>query len=354
MRLVGFLSPGDQLGCDALVEIALSGGLHRDADLFYADEVRISPASREREPFFKPEFSPDLLLSTNYIGRPWFCSTSLLGKTDVTPRRLLECGEYDLILRCTEQAERIQHLSKLLCQRGIQEIDSAEQEAAALVGAAARRGIAADVLVGAVPGTWRFRRTQPVSGLVSIIIPTCAARGYVETCIRSLRERTAYRNFEIICIDNIPDDQAPWKIWLRQNSDKIVAMPAAFNWSHFNNRGAEVAAGEYLLFLNDDIEVTQADWLDALLEHAQRPEVAWWDRSFSIPAARCSTPACFSPHWVIARHAFRFTAADEPGYFGLALTQRNVIAVTGACMLMRRGSVRVARRVRRGARDHQQ
>ncbi len=336
LRLVGFLSPGDRFGCDALLETALSSGLHRDADFFYADEVRLSSASHEREPFFKPDFSPDLLLSTNYIGRPWFASTALLGKIGVTPRSLLESGEYDLVLRCTEQAEQIHHLPKLLCLRGRQQIDDAEVEAAALARAAVRRGIAADILVGAVPGTWRFRRTQPVSGMVSIIIPTCAARGYVETCIKTLRERTAYHNFEIICIDNIPDNQIAWKIWLQQNSDKIVPMPDAFNWSYFNNRGAEAAAGEYLLFLNDDVEVIQPDWLDAMLEHVRRPEVAVVGPQLLYPDNKVQHGGMFLATPGIARHAFRFAASDEPGYFGLALTQRNVIAVTGACMLMRR------------------
>jgi hypothetical protein len=167
LRLVGLLLPGDELGCDALLEMALSTALHRDVDFIYADEMRISPASHEREPFFKPDFSPDLLLSTNYIGRPWFASTALLGKTGITPRSLLESGEYDAVLRCTEQAEQIHHLPKLLCLRGAQQIDDADAEAAALARVATRRGIAAEVLVGAVPGTWRFRRMQPVSGMVS-------------------------------------------------------------------------------------------------------------------------------------------------------------------------------------------
>ena len=240
------------------------------------------------------------------------------------------------MLRCTEQAVHVHHLPKLLCQRGMQKIDDAEMEAAALTRAAARRGIAAEVLAGAVPGTWRLRRTQPATGMVSIIIPTCAARGYVETCIKSLRERTAYRNFEIICVDNIPDSQVAWKIWLQQNADKIVPMPDAFNWSHFNNRGVEAASGEYLLFLNDDIEMIQPDWLDALLEHAQRPEVAIVGPQLLYPDSKVQHAGMFLATRGIARHAFRFAAADEPGYFGLALTQRNVIAVTGACMLMRR------------------
>ena len=230
----------------------------------------------------------------------------------------------------------VHHVPDLLCQRGMQKTDDAEMEVAALTRAAARRGIAAEVLAGAVPGTWRLRRTQPATGMVSIIIPTCAARGYIETCIKSLRERTAYRNFEIICVDNIPDSQVAWKIWLQQNADKVVPMPDAFNWSHFNNRGVEAASGEYLLFLNDDIEMIQPDWLDALLEHAQRPEVAVVGPQLLYPDGKVQHAGMFLATRGIARHAFRFAAADEPGYFGLALTQRNVIAVTGACMLMRR------------------
>ena len=118
--------------------------------------------------------------------------------------------------------------------------------------------------------------------------------------------------------------------------DKLVPMPDAFNWSYFNNRGAAVAAGEYLLFLNDDIEIMQPDWLDAMLEHVQRPEVAVVGPQLLYPDGKVQHAGMFLAAPGIARHAFRFAASDEPGYFGLALTQRNVIAVTGACMLMRR------------------
>jgi ADP-heptose:LPS heptosyltransferase/GT2 family glycosyltransferase len=336
LRLVGLLAAGDRLGCDALLRVALASGLHRDADMLYADEVRLSPVSGEREPFFKPDYSPDLLLSANYIGRPWFASTALLGRTGVTSRDLLQSGEYDAVLRCAEQAVHVHHVPALLCRRGVPQIDDAEVEAAALTRAAARRGMAAELLAGAAPGAWRLRRTAPATGMVSIIIPTCAARGYIETCINSLRDRTAYRNFEIICVDNIPAGQVAWKIWLQQNADRVVAMPEAFNWSQFNNRGVEAASGEYLLFLNDDIEVVQPDWLDALLEHAQRPEVAVVGPQLLYPDNKVQHAGMFLSARGVARHAFRFAAADEPGYFGLALTQRNVIAVTGACMLMRR------------------
>ncbi|MEJ0016680.1 MAG: glycosyltransferase family 9 protein [Acetobacteraceae bacterium] len=335
-RLIGFLSPGDRLGCDAMLRFALAGGLHREADLLYADELRISPASHEREAFFKPDFSPDLLLATNYFGRPWFAAAPLLARVGATLRDLIERGEYDIVLRCSEAATEIHHIASVLCQRGPVQIDLAETEVAALTRATVRRGIAAEVEAAATPGTWRVRRTQPATGLVSIIIPTCAARGYIETCITSLRERTTYRNFEIVCVDNIPDSQLAWKVWLQQNADVVVPMPDAFNWSHFNNRGVEAASGEYLLFLNDDIEVVQPDWLDVLLEHAQRPEVAVVGPQLLYPDGKVQHAGMFLAARGVARHAFRFAASDDPGYFGLALTQRNVMAVTGACMLMRR------------------
>ncbi|HEY7580005.1 MAG TPA: glycosyltransferase family 9 protein [Acetobacteraceae bacterium] len=336
VRLICFLLPGDRLGCDALLRIALASGLRPDADLLYADEVRISPASREREPFFKPDFSPDLLLSTNYIGRPWFAAAGLLDSSGVRRCDLLEHGEYDALLRCAEQARQVQHVPDLLCRRGPSQIDDATLEKAALSRAAARLGVAAEVSAGAVSGTWRLRRTEPASGLVSIIIPTCGSGGFIERCIESLRQCTAYRDFEIVCVDNIPDQQVAWKLWLQQNADTIVPMPDGFNWSRFNNSGVKHAKGEFLLFLNDDIEVLRPEWLDAMLEHARRPEVAVIGPQLLYPDNKVQHAGMFLAKRGTARHAFRFAAADEPGYFGLALTQRNVIAVTGACMLMRR------------------
>ena len=333
---IGFLSAGDELGCDALLELALASGLHRDADLIYADELRASPASRRREPFCKPDFSPDLLLSTNYIGRPWFASAALLGRAGVTPANLPEHGEYNAVLRCSELAAAIHHVPKVLCQRGAAQLDAPELEEWALLRAAERRGIQAELQPGCIAGTWRLRRTRASHGLVSIIIPTCAARGYIETCIKTLRERTAYQDYEIVCLDNIPDGQVAWKIWLQRNADRVVPMPGPFNWSHFSNAGAAAAKGEYLLFLNDDIEIEQPDWLDAMLEHADRPEVAVVGPQLLYPDGTLQHAGMFLASAGNARHAFRFAAANDPGYFGLALTQRNVIAVTGACMLMRR------------------
>ncbi len=191
--LYGALCPGDRLGCDALAEIALASALHPEADFFYADEVRLNPASQRREPFFKPDFSPDLLLSTNYIGRPWFATAALLGRCGQVLRALFTCGEYDLLLRCTEQAAAVRHVPKLLAERGPETLDDDVQSRTALARAARRRRTAATVLPGCIPGTFRLKRTKHASGKVSIIIPTCGVNGLIETCLRTYgpRQRTA-------------------------------------------------------------------------------------------------------------------------------------------------------------------
>lgn len=330
------LRPGDELGVDALAELAIGSGLHPEADLIYADENRISPISREREAFLKPDYSPDLLWSTNYIGRPWVALGRLLVGTGLTAASLTEWGEYDLVLQCAERAGLVHHVPKLLCHRGEEDPDDDTRSAAALARSAERRGFTAEVLTTQVPHSWRLRRTTPVAGKVSIIIPTCGAHGHIETCITTLREKTAWPDYEIIIIDNIPDADTAWKIFVAENADTVVDIPDAFNWSRFNNRAEAVAKGEFLLFLNDDVEIEQSDWLHVLVENASRPEVGVVGARLLYPNRTVQHAGMFLATNGIARHVFRFAAEDDPGYFGLSLTQRNVMAVTGACLMVRR------------------
>lgn len=333
--LTAFLAIGDELGHDALSAFAIASGLHPHADCLYADEFRMPPVGPRPEAFFKPDFSPTLLLSANYIGRPLVVRSGLLAAAGVTVETVVRGGFHDLALRCTEAARSVHHIAELLCRTDGATLANAEDSADALTRAMARRGIPASIEPGRVPRTWHVRRTVPVTGKVSIIMPTCAAKGHIGTCLRTLREKTSYKNFEIVVIDNIPDSEPDWKRFVQENADKIVDMPPPFNWSRFNNRAVDVSDGEYLLFLNDDMEVIQDDWLETLLEDAARPEVG-------IAGARLLYSNRTVQHGGmflgagIGRHAFRYAEEDEPGYFGLALTKREVIAVTGACLLVRR------------------
>jgi ADP-heptose:LPS heptosyltransferase/GT2 family glycosyltransferase len=331
--LIAVLALGDELGRDALAAFAVATGIHPSAECLYADEFRQPPGGQRPEAFFKPDFSPALLLSTNYIGRPLVLRHALLADIDATPESLMRDGFHDLALRCTEAAAETYHVPELLgrTDRGV----APEDGDTVLRNAVARRNIDAEVLPGSAPGTWHVKRTVAVTGKVSIIIPTCAAQGHVETCLKTLRAMTAYKNHEIVCIDNIPETDAFWKDFVREHADKIVDMPAPFNWSHFNNTAAAATDGEYLLFLNDDIEIIEPDWLDAMLEAAAWPGVGIVGARLLYPNRTVQHAGMFLGDGM-GRHAFRYAEETDPGYFGLALTQREVIAVTGACLLVRR------------------
>ncbi len=344
------LRPGDQLGADALLEFALETSASRDAGLIYADELCRDRTRQTVQPRLKPAWSPELLVSTNYIGRTWCAATALLDQAGLTRDTLAAASDYDLVLRLTEQAGAIASIPRILCSlAGAADSDAVERSA--LQAAMTRRAIAATLHPGAVPGTWRVqrdlaapapaarRRRGPVPGRVSVVMPTCAARGLVRAAISSIRATTAPavpdgREVEIVVVDNTPPHQAEDRAWLRAHADLVVDMPGGFNWSRFNNQGARSASGEFLLFLNDDVEAPAPGWLEALLEHAQRPDVG-------VVGARLLYPDGLVQHagqYLAdghARHAFRFADAAAPGPFGLATVARDVAAVTGACQMIR-------------------
>jgi ADP-heptose:LPS heptosyltransferase/GT2 family glycosyltransferase len=333
------LSAGDELGCDALAELALALALEPGGDLAYADETRVA-SSGEREAFCKPGWSPELLLCADYIGRPWCVSAAVFARAGLGAADLLGRENHDLLLRCTEQARSVRHAPLLLCRSAER---SQSDDPRAVQAAADRRGLDAVAVTGRLHGTWRLAPAAPRPGLVSVIIPTCGAAGadgeaHMRACIASLRRQSAERDLEIVVVDNIPERMADLQAWVAAEADAVVRLPGPFNWSRFNNVAAEAARGDYLLFLNDDVEATHDGWLDAMLELARRPEIGAVGAQLLYPDGKVQHAGMFLSRLGQARHAFRFMAGDDPGPFGLALTTRDVAAVTGACMMVRRAT----------------
>src|SRR5207248_7404601 len=294
----------------------------------------------------------------NYVGRLWCARADLTARIAAPRDDLLHQSEpsrqervdqggacrlrsrsthdYDVALRCTEKATAIRHVPAVLCERGAPDRGAAKRDKQALERALQRRDIAGEVRAGLVAGTYRVKRATAKKKLVSIIIPTCAAQGMIKTCIESLRRVTRYKKCEIVCIENIPPADRKWRTWLKRNADRVVSTTDAYTWSRFNNLAAKAAKGDFLLFLNDDIEIIDPDWLDTLVEQEQRPEVGAVGPLLLYPDRRVQHAGLFLAAMGQGRHAFRYLAEEEPGYFGLARTQRNVIALTGACLMTRR------------------
>jgi ADP-heptose:LPS heptosyltransferase/GT2 family glycosyltransferase len=333
------LSPGDELGVDAFLEMAIAAAMHAEADFFYSDERCLNPASGAVEAFFKPQWSPDLMLSTNYVGRLWCAHADLLRSATDPTEILLGHGEYDLVLRCTEAAKAVRHIPAVLCERAIEDSEDPAQARQALERMLARCGIAGDIRTGAVPGTYRVKRALTKPGLVSIIMPTGGNVEFLSTCVAGLFEGTAYQQFELIILYNTmtrPEVFPYLETLSGEPRIRVIDSEGPFNFSRICNLGAAVSHGEFLLFLNDDIEMADPDWLDTMLAEAQRPEVGIVGPRLLYPDGRVQHAGVFLAAHHHGRHAFNCAAEDDPGYFGLALTQRNVTVVTGACLLTRR------------------
>ena len=334
--LLSSLVAGDRLSADALLELALESALGFGADFLYGDERRYDVSTRLIQPWLKPDWSPELLLATDYIGRAWCATATLVRAAGLSPAHLVSKGNYDAVLRLTEMARDIRHVARVIHER-FEDVVGPEPKLEFLAAEAAlkRRGRTGIVLPGKVPGSWRTKYDVANDDLVSIIIPTCAAGGLIEKAISSVRTRTEYPNIEIIVIDNIPEQELIWKKWIRDNAEVVINNQTEFNWSAFNNAAVRSANGKFYLFLNDDIEVTDPGWLRSMLEYAQHPEIGIVGPQLLYPNGTVQHAGMFLSNFHGA-HAFRFLPNEEPGAFGLALTPRDVTAVTGACLLVRR------------------
>jgi O-antigen biosynthesis protein len=314
--------------------------------LLYSDEDKLTAAGARVEPFFKPDWSPDLLLSMNYITHFAVFRRSHLQAIGGFRSGYEGAQDYDLLLRITERTNRIAHIPKILYHWRMGHGSSAGSASAkpfasesgrrAVGDALNRRGHEASVEVLA-PGRYRARYKIHKSPLVSIIIPTRDQVRLLQQCVASIEEKTRYDPYEIVIIDNNSID--PETIhYLDALSDKhrVLRYPQPFNFSAINNFGADQAKGEQLLFLNDDTQVIDAEWLTALVEQAQRPEVG------AVGAKLLYPDNCIQHAGVTlgicggAGHAFRKLPNNRTAYFGLADLTRNCSAVTAACMIVPR------------------
>jgi ADP-heptose:LPS heptosyltransferase len=317
------------------MEFAIETGMQRDAELLYCDERRLNPTTGTLETYLKPQWSPDLLESTNYIGRLWCARADLLRRVGATTADLFRHGAYDLVLRCTEIAKAVGRIPKVLCDRPTGSPDAAASETAALARALIRRGVRGEVLPGTFPGTYRVHRQLVGRPLVSIIVVTRVAGDVVKTYLKRLRERTAYRNFEIVCAAGTPLGHDIGRGGLHDHADQVLTNSSPFNAAASNNRAAAAARGELLLFLDASTEITDPGWLEVLMVEAQRPEIGAAGGLIVDPEGRVQHAGIFLTAGQ-ARCALRGVPAETAGYFGMAQMRRNVIAVTGACLITRR------------------
>ncbi|MGH9088375.1 MAG: glycosyltransferase family 2 protein [Acidimicrobiales bacterium] len=328
------LGAHDRLAPDA---VSLLAGALVDADVAYADEDLLDHEGLPATPRLKPDWSPELCQSCNYVGRPVAYRQALVVAAGGV--RPVPGGdwEHDLVLRVTERTDRIAHIPEVLCHRRGGARGAAFGNGA-VVAALRRRGEVATVEPGPLPSTWRVRR--PVGDpLVTVIVPFHNSTTFLRTCVDSVLATAGDARLEIVLVDNGSDEPETCTLLERLDALDVVTVqhdPRPFNWAALNNRAAATARGDVLLFLNDDIEAPAPGWLAALAAQAVRPEIGAAGARLVYPDGRLQFAGTVLRLGGAAGHVLAGVPGDRPGYLGMAVLTRDVTAVTGACMATRR------------------
>jgi GT2 family glycosyltransferase/SAM-dependent methyltransferase len=307
-----------------------------DADLLYGDEVTIEGGTESS--FYKPGWSPDLLMSTDYIGRLVFLRSDLFLKVLMPTLEPDADPVYNVALRAAEGTPTVVHIPEALSRFAVKATAEpqvlgvpVEQKRRAIELAVERRGIDGDVRETPVAGWFRLRRAIGDKRRVSVLIPTRDRADLLKRCLDSLAS-CGYHDLEIIIVDN-GSTEPETRILLERSGAKVVRVDEAFNFSRLINLGAAVATGEYLLWLNNDTEALGSDWIDSMVEHAQRPDVgAVGARLIYEDGSAQHEGIVFVNGTVCAEDARHL---DWSGVRGFRYAIQNYSAVTGACLMTR-------------------
>ena len=349
-EFVALLDHDDELAQDALYYMVEAINLQPDVDLLYSDEDKIDEKGQRYDPFFKPGWSPDLLLSENYLCHFLVGRRVLMNQAGGFRSGFDGSQDYDLVLRLTGASEKVAHVPRVLYHwRSLPSSTASSSSQKTYAVDAARRAIQesldrrssgmATVISGCIPGRWRVRYLLEDPPRVSIIIASGGKVEILRKNLDSLFGKTEYANFEVVVIDNSkhmeirklvqkwPDPRRPLRYVDWRNK--------AFNYSVINNEAARHCQSQLLLFLNDDTTVIAPGWLEAMVELAARPEVGAVGAKLLYPDGRIQHAGVVMGLFDNCGHAFKGLAGDRQHYFDLPDVIRNVSAVTGACLMVR-------------------
>lgn len=348
-ELIGLLDHDDLLAPNALYEIAKAVNEHLDAEVIYTDEDKVTTDLKEHfQPHLKPDFNLDLLRSNNYICHFFVASRDLIKRVGGFRPEFNGAQDYDLILRCTEQAKQIVHIPKILYHWRVHKASTADNPASKMYAFdAGKRAIEEHLVRCRTKGTVQhtkdlgfYRVKYEVCGepLVSIIIPNKDQSEALKKCLDSIREKTSYRNYEIIIVENNSEEPETFAFYKKIAGEKIkiVTWEGEFNYSAINNFGVRHARGDYLLLLNNDVEIINGDWLTEMLSHCQRKEVGIVGAKLYYPDNTIQHAGIIIGIGGVAGSVFVGLPRAFSGYLHKASIQLDLSAVTAACMLVKR------------------
>jgi GT2 family glycosyltransferase len=341
---IGLLDHDDLLEPDAVFQHVKLLQEHRDADLIYSDEDKLTDAGLDA-PIMKPDWSSDFFLSCNYICHFTIVRCALLREVGGFRSEYDGAQDYDLFFRIVERGARIYHVPRVLyhwrrsdastADNIRRKPESLETGRLAVEAHLKRTGKQGHVAVDWRTHAYWIKRDIPEAKKISIIIPVRDRVDLLARCVNSLTSHTRYEPYEIVVVDN-DSTSAEARDYFAKFKHRLLRFSGPFNFSAINNFAVQETDSPWLLFLNNDTEIVEPAWLNAMAEHVQRPEVGAVGARLLFTDDTVQHAGIVVGVGGIAEHAFRGFPAEAPGVCRQLQVMRNYSAVTGACLMTRR------------------
>ncbi|MDD3338042.1 MAG: glycosyltransferase family 2 protein [Lachnospiraceae bacterium] len=340
----------DVLALDALYEIVKVINEHDGADMVYTDEDKINMDSTKYfHPHFKSDFNLDMLRSNNYICHIVVVRKSIVDQVGAFRSEYDGAQDFDFILRCYEKSKTIYHISKILYHwRAHPNSTANNPESKTYAYEAGRKAIEAHLERMNIPGKvtetvnlGRYRTQYAVreKSLISIIIPNKDHIDDLKQCLESIWDKSTYDNYEILIVENNSTEEETFAYYkeLEQREDvRVIRWEKGFNYASINNFAVDQAKGDYILFLNNDVQIITPDWLEEMLGYCQRGDVGAVGAKLYYPDDTVQHAGVIIGLGGVAGHVFAGTPKSEPGYAARLICAHDLTAVTAACMMMPR------------------
>lgn len=350
-EFIAFMDCDDVIAPNALYEFAKKLNENSELDFIYSDEDKLSEDGTKRHsPFFKPDWSPDTFMSLMYTNHLAVYRTSLVRKTGGLRTEFNGTQDYDFTLRFMELSDnrRVGHIQKVLYywrERGESIASNPEAKPYALEAmkrakeeALNRRGLKGRIEYVGDMYQYRVVYENEKQEKVSIIIPSKDNTELLFQCISSIRKYTQYPNYEIVVVDNGSCEENRQKILKFAEENQVIYHyeKMEFNFSRMCNLGAEIATGEFYLFLNDDIEIINGEWLSRMVGHASLPHIGAVGAKLLYPDSNIIQHIGITNLEIGPSHSFIGFSDGVSYYFGRNRMDYDVLAVTAACVIVSR------------------
>ena len=340
--LVGVVDVHDRIPRDALAELTGALAAQPTSDAVYADEDWLGP----RGPFLphlKAELAPDTQRSTGYIGRPWLVRRARFAAVGGLAETVHgHAAEYALMLRLIESGAVLAHVPRVLYRWRLDAMPPRDDEAfaRALALHLDRSRGGGTVEPGLAPGLLRARPRLHTRPTVSIVVPNRDQPTRLAACLASITRHTTYAHREVVVVENNSTDPATRACYRDLERDALARVIAIdqprFNFSVLVNAGVAASSGEVVVLLNNDTEVLQAEWIEAMLEHAMQPDVGAVGARLLYPSGTVQHAGVVLGPGGLGGHVHRGSPRVARGYARRLVAVHDVSAVTAACLMTRR------------------